>query len=37
MILPVDYTKLSISERREVRLEYVKKQNGLCSYCGAAT
>lgn len=31
--LPVDYTKLSPSQRREVRLQYQKQQNGLCSFC----
>lgn len=34
MKLPVDYTKLSYAERREVRLQYIKEQNGLCYYCG---
>jgi hypothetical protein len=33
MELPTDYTKLSPAERREVREEYIKKQNGLCYYC----
>lgn len=31
--LPVDYTKLSPKERREVREQYVKEQKGLCYYC----
>lgn len=30
---PVDYTKLSREERREVRLAYIKEQNNLCYYC----
>lgn len=34
MKLPVDYEVLSPSERRGVREEYVKIQNGLCFYCG---
>lgn len=35
MDLPVDYRALSQSERREVRKEYIKRQAGLCCYCGA--
>ena len=31
--LPTDYTKLHASERREVREQYVKQQNGKCFYC----
>jgi hypothetical protein len=34
MILPTDYTKLTQSQRREVRLQYIKEQNNLCMYCG---
>lgn len=34
MNLPVNYNELSVSERRTVREEYVKLQNGLCVYCG---
>jgi len=34
MVLPVDYTKLTQPERREVRLQYIKEQNNLCMYCG---
>ena len=30
---PVDYRKLSIPEKREVREKYIKEQNGLCMYC----
>lgn len=33
--LPVDYTKLHWTQRREVREQYIKEQNGLCFYCGA--
>ena len=31
--LPVDYTQLTFQERREVRMQYIKEQNGLCMYC----
>ena len=34
MELPTDYTKLTPSQRREVRLRYIKEQNNLCMYCG---
>ena len=34
MELPTDYTKLTPSQRREVRLQYIKEQNYLCMYCG---
>lgn len=33
MQLPVDYTKLTWKERREVRNEYVARQNNLCDCC----
>lgn len=33
MKLPVDYTKLTQPQRRQVREEYVKRQDGLCAYC----
>lgn len=33
MKLPVDYTKLTPSERRLVRLQYIQEQNGKCYYC----
>ena len=33
MDLPVNYTKLTQQERREVRLQYIKDQNNLCYYC----
>lgn len=31
--LPVDYTKLKRFEKKKVREEYIKIQNGLCTYC----
>jgi hypothetical protein len=31
--LPVDYTKLKPFEKKLVREQYVKEQNGLCFYC----
>ncbi len=31
--LPVNYDKLKQSERREVRLQYIDEQNGMCFYC----
>ena len=33
MKLPVNYEKISQQERRRVREEYVRIQNGLCSHC----
>jgi hypothetical protein len=33
MTLPVDYAALKPSEKRAVREEYVKIQNGLCYHC----
>jgi len=33
--LPVDYTKLKPNERRLVREEYVRRQQGKCAHCGA--
>ena len=32
--LPVDYTKLSISEKRLVREQYIQEQHGRCMHCG---
>lgn len=32
-ILPVNYTKLTWQERRAVREQYTKQQNGLCYFC----
>lgn len=32
--LPVDYTKLEWWQRKEVREQYIKEQNGDCYYCG---
>ena len=34
MNLPLNYMELTTQERRVVREEYVKKQNGKCMYCG---
>lgn len=34
--LPVDYTSLHWTERREVRNQYVEEQNGECMYCGCS-
>lgn len=36
MKLPVDYTKLSVAQRREVREEYIKRQKGKCYYCAGS-
>ena len=33
MDLPVDYTKLTPSERKFAREQYVEIQNGKCFYC----
>lgn len=33
MKLPVDYRKLEPSERRAVRVEYIKRQDGKCYHC----
>lgn len=35
MKLPVDYDSLTPYERREVRNQYAKDQNGKCFYCGS--
>lgn len=32
-VLPTDYTKLSASQRKEVREQYIQQQDGLCLYC----
>lgn len=32
--LPLDYTKLTWIERKEVREQYIKEQDGNCYYCG---
>jgi hypothetical protein len=34
MELPVKYTTLSPRQKRLVRLEYIKLQNGKCYHCG---
>ncbi len=36
MKLPVDYNSLHHIERKRVREEYVKLQDGLCYYCGTS-
>jgi len=33
MKLPVNYDELSITDRRLVREEYIKMQDGRCQYC----
>ena len=33
MELPTDYTKLSSKQRKEVREQYIKEQNGICPVC----
>lgn len=35
MELPVEYDKLTPKQRREVREEYIRIQNGRCCHCGA--
>ena len=35
MELPAYYSELTTQERRAVREEYVRLQNGLCHYCGS--
>lgn len=35
MKLPVNYNEMHYTERRVVREEYIKLQNGLCCYCHA--
>lgn len=34
MKLPIDYTKLTQQERKLIREEYIKLQEGKCSHCG---
>ena len=36
MRLPVDYDALDRTERRAVREEYMRRQGGRCSHCGAS-
>lgn len=36
MQLPVNYNELTFVERRVVREEYIKQQQGLCHHCGAS-
>lgn len=35
MNLPVNYNTMTPAMRRKVREEYVRRQNGRCSHCGA--
>ncbi len=32
--LPVNYNEINQNTRRQVREEYIDRQEGLCSYCG---
>lgn len=32
--LPVEYDKLSFTEKIDVRNQYVGEQNGMCMFCG---
>jgi hypothetical protein len=34
--LPINYNLLHWTERREVRLQYIEEQNGICAYCGCS-
>ena len=34
--LPVDYTKLSSKQRKEVRLQYIETQKNKCFFCGCS-
>ncbi len=34
MKLPVNYDELNYTERRLVREEYIRRQDGNCHYCG---
>jgi hypothetical protein len=34
MELPVNYDELSIPQKRIVREQYIKEQNGKCCHCG---
>jgi len=33
MKLPAQYSILSAAKRRQIRLEYIKQQDGKCCYC----
>ena len=35
-ITPKDYNKLSWTERRQLREQYIEEQNGNCQYCGCS-
>ena len=34
MKLPTNYNKLTISDKKDVRKEYIKEQGGMCYFCG---
>jgi len=34
--LPLDYTKLTVAQRRLVREQYIEEQGGNCYYCGCS-
>ncbi len=34
--LPVNYDELAAQERRAVREEYIRRQNGLCQHCSSS-
>ena len=34
--LPIDYTKLHWTERRQVREQYIEEQEHKCYYCGCS-
>lgn len=34
--LPVNYTELHWTERKQVRLQYIEEQNNICMYCGTS-
>lgn len=34
MIEAMDYNKLTFQQRRELREQYIKQQDGKCLYCG---
>ena len=34
--LPIDYDSLTPSQRREVRLQYIDEQEGVCYFCGVS-
>ena len=36
MILPVNYNTLSNQDRKLVREEYIRQQDGKCAHCGGS-